>query len=229
MAQTKEGALKSSAKLAGMSVSDYLAKIADGYKRCTRCKTWKPVTEFGKDRTRPDGIDASCFECRRVKERKNMKGRVSAFKEHQHTDEARRKMSEAHKGKPSPRKGIPRTSEDRKKISATVRENAPRGERAYNFSHGRFQRSLNDRRKPEYKEWRAAVFARDHFTCQDCGDCKGGNLRAHHIKPFAKNEALRYDVSNGVTLCHRCHELRHFKLGSIRNQRKLKRGERLWG
>lgn len=37
-----------------------------------------------------------------------------------------------------------------------------------------------------------------------------------------------FDVENGVTLCHRCHELRHFKPDSIRNVRKLKRGEHLW-
>lgn len=45
---------------------------------------------------------------------------------------------------------------------------------------------------------------------------------------MGKFPELAYDVSNGVTLCHPCHELRHFKPDSIRNQRKLKRGERLW-
>jgi hypothetical protein len=42
------------------------------------------------------------------------------------------------------------------------------------------------------------------------------------------NSLLRYDVANGVTLCHGCHELEHFKPGSIRNLRKAKRGSTLY-
>ena len=228
MSQTKDGALKTRAKWAGLTPGEYSRMEQAGLKRCTRCKEWKPVLDFGKDRTRPDGIDRSCFTCRRVKERKPTKGRVSAFKGHKHTDEAKQKMSAARKGKPGPNKGIPLSDEVKKKISLAVRKNQPRGKDAYNFSHGNFQRSLNDRRKTEYLDWRTSVFERDHYTCQDCDDDHGGNLRAHHIMSFAENPELRFDVSNGITLCHHCHELRHFKPDSIRNQRKLKRGERLW-
>jgi hypothetical protein len=57
---------------------------------------------------------------------------------------------------------------------------------------------------------------------------RGGNLRAHHVKLFAKHPELRFVVSNGLTLCHPCHELKHFKPTSIRNVRKLKRGEPIW-
>lgn len=53
-------------------------------------------------------------------------------------------------------------------------------------------------------EWRKLVFLRDKFTCQLCGQI-GGNLNAHHIKPWAEFRELRSDVNNGITLCHPCH------------------------
>lgn len=145
------------------------------------------------------------------------------------SEESRKKMSEAAKKRGSNRTGKKHTEETRKIISEKTRERTARGENHYNYKHGEAQRKSNDRRKAEYKVWRESVFARDNYTCQKCGDNKGGNLRAHHIKPFSTHPDLRFDIGNGVTLCHTCHELEHFKPESIRNQRKLKRGEKLWG
>jgi hypothetical protein len=137
-------------------------------------------------------------------------------------------MSEAAKRRPSNRLGKLHTEETKVRIAEITRARTPRGEAHYAYSHGRFQRSLSLRRQPEYVEWRNAVFARDGYRCRDCGDARGGNLRAHHEKPMGDFPDLAYDVDNGVTLCHPCHELRHFKPDSIRNERKRKRGERLW-
>ncbi len=55
--------------------------------------------------------------------------------------------------------------------------------------------------------WRAAVFARDGWRCQQCGT--EGSLHAHHISPWAEDEAARFDVDNGVTLCIDCHGVIH--------------------
>lgn len=63
----------------------------------------------------------------------------------------------------------------------------------------------------EIKEWRKAVFERDSYTCQHCQQL-GGKLHAHHIKPFAKFPGLRFDVSNGLTLCEQCHRQEHKRL-----------------
>lgn len=54
-------------------------------------------------------------------------------------------------------------------------------------------------------EWRMAVFTRDDYTCLLCGK-QGGRLQAHHIKPFKKYPEFRHVVSNGQTLCVRCHK-----------------------
>jgi 5-methylcytosine-specific restriction endonuclease McrA len=142
--------------------------------------------------------------------------------------ESRRKMSEAAKRRPSNRIGKKHSEETRARISAITRERTARGEAHYAYRNGAFQRNLSLRRQPEYLVWRKAVFERDRYRCLDCGDDRGGNLRAHHEKPMGEFPELAYDVDNGTTLCHTCHELRHFKHDSIRNQRKLKRGERLW-
>lgn len=58
---------------------------------------------------------------------------------------------------------------------------------------------------PEYETWRNAVFLRDKYTCQYSGSV-GGELEAHHIRPWADNPSLRYLVSNGITLSKRVHQ-----------------------
>lgn len=66
------------------------------------------------------------------------------------------------------------------------------------------------RHSTQYVLWRVAVFERDHYTCLDCGQV-GGNLEAHHIKPFNTFPDLRYVADNGITLCQKCHKQKHKK------------------
>lgn len=63
MAQTREGAIKVAARRVGLSPDDYLAKIANGEKRCTRCKQWMQTSAFRQDRSRWDGLAANCKAC----------------------------------------------------------------------------------------------------------------------------------------------------------------------
>lgn len=84
-----------------------------------------------------------------------------------------------------------------------------RGSAARNWRGGKVAESQCIRGRIEYKEWRQAVFARDNWTCQDCGKRGSRTIHAHHIKEFAKYPDLRFEVSNGVTLCKPCHENRH--------------------
>ena len=80
------------------------------------------------------------------------------------------------------------------------------GEKHHNWKGGITPENLKIRASLEYQLWRTAVFTRDDFTCQECGDDKGGNLHAHHIKPFAYFPELRLVIDNGVTLCRECHK-----------------------
>jgi len=63
---------------------------------------------------------------------------------------------------------------------------------------------------PKHIKWSRAVKTRDFFTCQICGT--GGyevHLESHHMNSYdwAVNE--RYDLTNGVTLCKKCHTQYH--------------------
>ena len=62
------------------------------------------------------------------------------------------------------------------------------------------------RQTPEYNTWRHAVYERDNWTCQDCGrHCDRRTIVAHHLKSFKEYPELRYEISNGITLCRKCH------------------------
>ncbi len=65
----------------------------------------------------------------------------------------------------------------------------------------------DERKSPAYKKWRSAVLFRDEIKCQHCGSLD--DLVAHHIKGFADFTHLRYEVSNGITLCSICHKKQH--------------------
>ncbi|KKN11572.1 hypothetical protein LCGC14_1025220 [marine sediment metagenome] len=123
--------------------------------------------------------------------------------------ESRRKMSEAAKKRPSNRIGKKHTLETRAKISIISRERSPSGRDAPAYKDGKVQERRGQRWSMQYKRWRYDVYLRDKFTCQKCGDDKGGNLVAHHIKPFADYPELRFDVENGLTICSSCHENIH--------------------
>jgi hypothetical protein len=79
------------------------------------------------------------------------------------------------------------------------------GKNNYNWKGGITSERDKIMASEEYKEWRKQVFKRDNYTCMKCGDNKGHNLHAHHIKNFSSNEELRFEVINGITLCDLCH------------------------
>ncbi len=77
------------------------------------------------------------------------------------------------------------------------------GDKHYNWNGGKsssrdFRIICND----EYKNWRQSIFKRDGWKCQMSDvDCKG-QLEAHHILRWSEFPKLRYEIKNGITLCH---------------------------
>ena len=124
--------------------------------------------------------------------------------------ETRLKMSKANKGK------IPKNLEKWRKKGSEARKGKPSwnkglkgynsGEKSHFWKGGITPINRIIRHSLEYKLWRTAVFERDNYTCIWCGDNKGGNLEADHIKPFALFPELRFAIDNGRTLCKTCHK-----------------------
>ena len=98
------------------------------------------------------------------------------------------------------RNKVPISEETRAKLSRFGEENG-------NWKGGITPIMVGVRQSPAYKNWRAAVFERDDYTCQMC-NVRGGYLEAHHIIPVRdhKNDLVMWDIDNGATLCKDCHE-----------------------
>lgn len=116
-----------------------------------------------------------------------------------HSEETKRKISEAHKGKVKPWAGKFLTEEGRRKI-----RECQLGEKAHSWKGGITPVHEKIRNSLEYKAWRKSIFERDDYTCQWCS-FRGGYIEAHHIKPFAHYPELRFELDNGTTLCRDCH------------------------
>lgn len=102
------------------------------------------------------------------------------------------KISKGNKGKKHP------------KLAEYNRQNPKKGALSTNWKGGITPENKRIRHQREYIQWRNNVFARDNWICQDCSQ-RGGNLEAHHVRPFALFPALRFDIDNGRTLCKPCH------------------------
>lgn len=113
------------------------------------------------------------------------------------------------KGHPDlvPKEARGHSTETRRKISETQRNNPRRGADSHNWKGGTYKTERQAAMgRWEYQEWRRSVFERDNFTCQSCQE-RGGALQADHVKPWSRFPDLRYDVSNGRTMCVECHRL----------------------
>lgn len=232
MAQTKEGSIKLSANYHGLSVDEYLEKIkTEAY--CNKCKKWKEKKGFGIDNSRATGLHKNCIDCRRVNGGKKgnfIKGRTSPMKGKTFKGAALKNIKSSVTNANKKRAGeIKKYSQKGyEKLLLAIRKPRPSttGEKKPAWRGGKHNGRQKDLGSHQYRQWRREVFERDKYTCQDCGDKKGGNLEAHHIKTYMEYPEFRYIVPNGITLCKDCHQKRHFNPNSKRNLKKIKNGKR---
>src|SRR3990167_2916761 len=115
-----------------------------------------------------------------------------------YSDATRKKMSDTKLGKKF-------TEEHKRKLSeANKGKHDNSGDKNPNWRGGINPINMQIRKSKEMELWRNEVFKRDNWICQDCNQI-GGRLQADHIKPFAHFPELRFELSNGRTLCRNCH------------------------
>jgi hypothetical protein len=128
---------------------------------------------------------------------------------YKHSAETKRKTSESHKAwcKANP-----------DKIKA--RGSKTRGDNHYKWKGGSTGLNLSIRRMNENRKWMDAVKERDG-KCRNCGSKE--NLESHQVTPMcvliesnkitnrdeARECAALWDISNGITLCRKCHYKLH--------------------
>lgn len=92
------------------------------------------------------------------------------------------------------------------------------GKNHWNWGGGKTKINRRIKTNILFLEWRAKVFKRDNYHCQNCGSSKC-YLEVHHIIPFneiikqykiknieqARKCKLLWDIGNGITLCPFCH------------------------
>lgn len=115
------------------------------------------------------------------------------------------------------------SKETRKKISLSNRGKNI-GINNGNWNGGSTSLYMLIRRCSYMKKWRNKIFHRDNYTCQKCNNKCSGHLNAHHIIEFkkildknninnftkAKDCEELWDISNGITLCEKCHKEIHY-------------------
>jgi len=173
-------------------------------KKCRICGEIKPLEEFDKDGKWYRG---KCKECRR-KELRTGKPNTGRFKKGHRPDKPFKKGNVSwNKGKKmtpdfcrkagDANRGRKQTKEEIEKRRQAVIKAWEKKER----EHGR--RSIKSRK------WSKKVIARDGNKCTMCGETE--RLHAHHIIPWEKSEELRFELSNGITLCPSCHSKDQWK------------------
>ena len=116
------------------------------------------------------------------------------------------------------KKGHLVSKEAREKISKTLEgrftgENSP----VWIQDRSNVKKQDNRRDDSDYKIWRQSVYRRDNWKCKiNDGVCKG-RIEAHHIFAWKTNPELRYEVNNGITLCHFHHPRSVEKQNSLKS------------
>jgi predicted RNA-binding Zn-ribbon protein involved in translation (DUF1610 family) len=198
---------------------------------CPSCGVERTIT------LRASRKNALCYKCHHNRpEMIEVKRNQSKFV----SEESKRKMSESHwskQGMESPFKGRKHTKSAKRKLSQATKvwyQNAPkeevlrraikasctvRGIEVENFDGWAVEGQRKERSSPEYKAFEIAVLQRDKNRCTApaCIVKRKSNLTVHHKDGFYWCVERRFDVDNGVTLCHAHRKEFHDEYGRREN------------
>lgn len=95
------------------------------------------------------------------------------------------------------------------------------GAKLFGIDHPNWNPRLTDEERvsrrdtTENTEWRGFVFDRDGYKCVICG--AHGRINAHHLNSYTFTPHMRYDRSNGITMCVSEHRELHRIYGNKYN------------
>jgi len=126
-------------------------------------------------------------------------------------------------------KGRKLTEEHKQKISQTMKGRIPKNLSSINankngsnnpaWKGGITTEHYRLRRSNRFKNWRIRVFERDDYVCQICKE-RGNKIIPHHLNNFSEFKAERFIISNGITLCVKCHIEFHKHYGYRKNTKE---------
>ena len=106
------------------------------------------------------------------------------------TEEANKKNSIAHIGIPSKIKGL------------KILKNSGANHWAWKKDRDSLIKNEKKHLDGRYREWMKLVKDRDIWSCRITDTNCSGKLEAHHILRWSNFPELRYEVNNGISLCH---------------------------
>lgn len=173
----------------GYKKKEEVRKVIDGilYKRCSRCKQWKPVEEFCKHKGSKDGFDNICKICKK-----------EVY--YEHSEEISKRNKEKRKQNPEKYGEYNRKKYERKRKDI------------YRYWTGNTVRSHRGRgiivKDEDYIEEKA----RNTPNCQIC-NCKlvygnNGTVKDNSATLDRKNNEKEINKNNFMIICHRCNRIK---------------------
>lgn len=172
-------------------------------RKCVKCDECKEIASFRK---RKKWFSHTCKECYAAQYRTGKANSGRFQKGHS--------IRNRTKGKPSKLRGRKLSAEHIEKTASKLRGRKQSPEHIEKARQGRLNspnifRDGKSRRSRKSVQWSLSVRERDGNKCMHCLTIE--NLHAHHIIPWKIDESLRYELSNGITLCKSCHKIEERK------------------
>lgn len=93
------------------------------------------------------------------------------------------------------------------------------GENNINWKYTKTDEERKKKRTSSFDiEFKRKVLKRDKYKCCCCN--KNKKLVVHHLDGYDNFKELRYEVSNGITMCEDCHDNFHFVYGKGNNTKE---------
>lgn len=111
------------------------------------------------------------------------------------TEEHKRRISESATGRKL-------SEETKRKVGESSKLRVGKNHWHWMEDRSKLKQSINRFGNSAHREWSRNVKNRDGWKCRmNNGDCCG-RMESHHILGFLEYPELRYDLNNGITLCH---------------------------